>query len=56
MTTNQKLIAWVSIVGAGLGASLAAAVNFFPDYTTLLTAAGGLLGAVIAFIVTKNQE
>ena len=55
MTTKQKWVAWSSIVGAGLGAGLVTAINFFPDLTAILTGAGTLIGAVVAFIVTKNK-
>ena len=56
MTQNQKVVAWVSIVGAGLGAGLATAINFFPDLTAMLTAVGGLISAVVAYIVTKKKD
>ena len=56
MTRNQKLVTWVSIIGAGVVASLTTAIKFFPDLTALLTAGGGLIGAIIAFIVTRKQE
>ena len=55
MTSKQKLVAWVSIVGAGVGAGLITAVNFFPDLTTILTSAGTLIGAIVAFVVTRNK-
>lgn len=56
MNKNQKIIAWVSIVGAGLVASFSAAIKFFPDLTAILTAGGGLIGALVAFIVTRTES
>ena len=56
MTKNQKIIAWFSIVGAGLAAGIATAANFFPELKTVLAASGTLIGAVVAFVVTKNKE
>ena len=56
MTTNQKVVTWVSIVGAGVIASLTAAIKFFPNLTAVLTTGGGLIGAIIAFIITRKQE
>lgn len=54
MTQKQKIIAWSSIIGASLAAGFATAGTHFPDYTIVLTAASGLIGALVAFIATKN--
>jgi hypothetical protein len=58
MTTNQKVVAWVSIVAAGLTASFGAAITFFKDQTVLITAIGGVVSAVVALILTvfKKEE
>ena len=56
MTKNQKIIAWVSIVGSALIAGFGSAGTFFPDWTIVCTSAGGLIGAVVAFIVTRKSE
>ena len=58
MTTNQKIVAWVSIVGAGLVAGLGTSLTFFPDKTTLITSISTLVSAVIALLVTifKKDE
>ena len=55
LTSKQKVIAWVSIAGAGLGAGLVTAVNFYPDLTGVLTTSGTLIGAIVAYIVTRNK-
>lgn len=56
MNKNQKIIAWVSIIGASVGAGLTTAIKFFPDWTAILTAGAGLIGAVVAFIITRKTE
>ena len=55
MTKAQKIIAWVSILGSGIIASLSTATTFFPDLTIILTAIGGLISALIAHIVTRQE-
>jgi len=52
MTKNQKIVAWVSIVGAGLAASFGSAVTFFSDHTALITGIGGIVSAIVALLVT----
>lgn len=52
MTTNQKVVAWVSIVGAGLIGSLATSLTFFKEQTVLITSISTLVSAVIALLVT----
>ena len=56
MTRTQKTVAWVSIIGAGIGSSLVAAIRFFPDLTPILTAGGGLVSAVVAFVLTREKK
>jgi len=56
MTNKQKMIAWVTILGAGIGASLTASLNFFSEHTAVITAAGGLISAIVAFVVTKKTS
>jgi hypothetical protein len=56
MSRNNKIIAWVSIVGAGITASLLAAKEFFPNLTLILTASGGLIGAIVSYVVTKEKK
>ena len=55
MTGKQKIVTWVSIIGASVVAGLTTAINFFPDFTAVLTAGAGLVGAVVAFIATRNK-
>ena len=52
MTINQKVVAWVSIVGAGLAASLATSLTFFSQHTIIITSIGTLISAVVAAVVT----
>lgn len=52
MTKNQKVVAWVSIVGAGLAGSFATAITFFGDQTVLITSIGGVVSAIVALVVT----
>lgn len=56
MNKNQKIIAWSSIIGASLVAGFTTATNYFPDWTVILTAVSGLIGAVVAFITTRNSQ
>ena len=56
MTTNQKVVAWVSIVGAGLGGSLATSLTFFKDQTVLITSITTLVSAVVALLVTMFKK
>ena len=46
----SKKKAWISIIGAGVVASLAAAVNQFPDLTTLLVSISGLVTVIIGLV------
>jgi hypothetical protein len=56
MENNMKIVAWVSIIGAGIGAGLITAIKFFPDFTAILTAAGALIGAAVAYLVNKYRR
>jgi hypothetical protein len=56
MTSKEKVVAWLSILGASIGAGATAAVTFFKDYTGIITAGSALIGAVIAFLITKNKK
>ena len=55
MTAKQKTVAWISIIGAGLAAGCGTAIRFFPDLTGILAAVGTLIGAIVAYITTKNK-
>jgi hypothetical protein len=52
MNTSQKVIAWVSILGAGIGGSLATSLTFFKDQTILITAIGAVVSTIVALVVT----
>lgn len=52
MTTNQKIVAWISIVGAGLAGSLATSMTFFSEHTMLITSISTAVSAIIALLVT----
>jgi len=58
MTKAAKITAWVTIVGSGLATSFVTAVSFFPDNTSLITALGGAVSAIVALILTtlKKEE
>lgn len=58
MTKNQKIVAWVSIVGSGLAASFGTAITFFSEHTVVITSIGTLVSAIVAAVVTifKKEE
>lgn len=46
----NKKKAWIAIIGAGIVASLGAAVSQFPNLTTLLVSISGLVAVIIGLV------
>jgi len=47
---------WVAIVGAGIVASLGAAIQYFPEINNVLIALSSLISAIVAFINGANNN
>ena len=45
---------WISIIGAGVVASITAAASFFVDQRVVLTAAAGFITVVVGFLSKNN--
>ena len=46
----NKKKAWIAIIGAGVVASLAAAISQFPNMTVLLSSISGLVTIIIGLV------
>ena len=55
MDSKQKVIAWLSILAAAIAGGAGTATAFFKDYTAIITAGSALIGALIAYFITKNK-